>query len=170
MGPNIPKWPNLRWGREVTETPRLLLDAMLGRLARWLRLMGYDAAYLPGTDDLALVQLARAETRLILTRDQGLAARRGIRAILIASQNLEEQLAQVGAEVGPPPEPLVLRCGVCNTPLVSLTREAARGRVPPYVWRTRQEFAHCPGCQRVYWRGTHWEGIRRQLSGGSKPG
>lgn len=148
---------------EVVHTPPLLLDAMLGRLARWLRLMGYDAAYLADTDDIVLVRLARAEARLIVTCDRGLAARRGVRAILINSQRLEEQVAQVQEEAGPPPMPVVPRCGVCNTPLKALPRAAARGRVPPYVWRTQQDFTVCEGCHRVYWQGSHWDGIQRWL-------
>jgi uncharacterized protein with PIN domain len=136
---------------------------MLGRLASWLRLMGYDAAFLADTDDVAVMRQARAESRLILTRDRGLAARRGVRAILIDSQNLEEQLAQVKDEIGLPSEPVVPRCSVCNTQLLPLSHEAARDRVPPYIWRTQREFTHCPGCRRVYWPGTHWQAIRRQL-------
>lgn len=143
--------------------PPLLLDAMLGRLARWLRLMGYDAAYLSDTDDLEVMRLARAEERLLLTRDRGLAARRGVQAILIESQELGGQLEQVRREVGPPPEPVVSRCSLCNTPLEFLTREAARGRVPPYIWRSQQEFTQCPNCHRVYWQGTHWQAIQEQL-------
>lgn len=148
-----------------SSAPPLLLDAMLGRLASWLRLMGYDAAYLADTDDMEVMRQARAESRLILTRDRGLAARRGVRAVLIDSQQLDEQLAQVVEEIGPPPEPVLPRCSVCNTQLAPLTHEAARGRVPPYIWREQREFTHCPGCQRVYWQGTHWDAIQRQING-----
>ena len=147
--------------------PPLLLDAMLGRLARWLRLMGYDAAYLADTDDVEVVRQARAEARVILTRDRGLAARQGIRAILIDSQALDEQIAEVKQHVGPPQEPLLARCGVCNTPLELLPREAAQGRVPPYIWRTQHDFSVCPGCHRVYWPGTHWVAIQDRLKQGN---
>ena len=147
------------------ESSGLLLDAMLGRLTRWLRLMGYDAAYLADTDDLALVVLARAESRIILTRDRGLAGRRGIRSILIESQQLDEQIAQVRAEIGPPPDPVIPRCGACNTPLEPLDRNAALGRVPPYIWRSHSLFTHCTGCHRVFWPGTHWQAIQRHISG-----
>lgn len=143
--------------------PPLLLDAMLGRLARWLRLMGYDAAYLADTDDLEVVRLARAEARVILTRDRGLAKRSGIRAILIDSQRLDEQIAEVSAQFGPPREPVIPRCGVCNTPLVELTRHAAQARVPPYVWRNQHAFTECLNCRRVYWHGTHWDAIQDRL-------
>jgi uncharacterized protein with PIN domain len=150
-------------GERPASAPPLLLDAMLGRLARWLRLMGYDAAFLADTPDIDLVRLARAESRLLLTRDRELAARRGVQALFIESQDFEAQLAQVQQEVGPPPEPVVPRCGVCNTPLKPLSKQAARERVPPYVWRTQEHFTYCEGCHRVYWQGTHWEGIQEQL-------
>lgn len=144
--------------------PRLLADAMLGRLARWLRLAGYDTAYLADTDDLAVIRLARAEDRLILTRDAGLASRKGVEALMIDSQQVEEQAAQVREAVGPPGENAFSRCSVCNEPLDPLNAEAARDRVPPYVWRTQQRFMTCPTCRRVYWPGTHWQAIRRRSS------
>lgn len=144
--------------------PPLLLDAMLGRLARWLRLMGYDAAYLADTDDIEVVRLAHAEARLILTRDRGLAARRGVQAMLIDSQVIDEQILQVLEHLGPPPEPNVPRCAVCNKPLEILPKEAAENRVPPYVWRSHTSFRACPGCHRVYWNGTHWTAIRDRLN------
>ncbi len=145
------------------EAPPLLLDVMLGRLARWLRLMGYDVTYMADTDDIEIVRAARAQKRLVLTRDRGLAARRAIEAVLITSQDLDDQIEQVTTEVGPPPQPAVPRCVVCNTPLEPLSPQAARERVPPYVWRTKSSFARCPACKRIYWPGTHWEAIRERL-------
>ena len=73
--------------------PRLLVDAMLGRLVRWLRLLGYDAAYWRDGSDEALIAAAQAEDRLIVTRDHALAGRRGVRAVLIAAEGLDEQIA-----------------------------------------------------------------------------
>jgi len=148
----------------LQEPPLLLLDAMLGRLARWLRLIGYDAAYLPDTDDIEVVRLARAEARVILTRDQGLVKRSGIKALLISSQRLDEQIAEVREHFGLPPEPVIARCGVCNTPLRDLPTQAAQSRVPPYVWRNKSNFTECPNCHRVYWPGTHWDAIQDRLS------
>jgi uncharacterized protein with PIN domain len=150
--------------------PPLLLDAMLGRLARWLRLMGYDAAYLADTDDIEVVRLARAEARLILTRDRGLAARRGVQAMLIDSQAIDEQIRQVLERLGPPPEPNAPRCAVCNRQLEVISKEAAESRVPPYVWRSHTSFRSCPGCHRVYWNGTHWTAIRDRVNRDSRLG
>jgi uncharacterized protein with PIN domain len=153
-------------GNESNNTvmPRLLIDAMLGKLARWLRLMGFDATYLPDVDDIVLVRHARAEGRLLITRDRGLASRRGVEALLIDSQDLEGQIDEVLGALGAPPEDAQPRCTLCNEPLEEIPRSAVEGRVPPYVWRTQETFSHCPTCRRVYWQGTHWEAIQEQVT------
>jgi uncharacterized protein with PIN domain len=133
---------------------------MLGRLGRWLRILGYDTGFDSGTDDWALFRRARAEDRLLLTRDRQLAARRGVLALLIESEELAAQVRQVVAAVGPSPEGAFTRCPVCNGRLTPLSREEARERVPPHVHRTQQVFRLCAECDRVYWRGTHWEQMR----------
>ncbi len=138
---------------------------MLGRLAKWLRVLGYDTAYLADTDNFAVMRLARAEDRLILTRDCDLAGRRGVRALLIDSAVLEEQLQQVWSVVGPPPEPSHSRCPVCNQPLVEAKRATVAARVPPYVRRTQRRFSLCVACDRIYWQGTHWQGMRELIMG-----
>ena len=145
------------------EPLRLLADGMLGRLARWLRLLGYDTAYENDADDLELARRARAEGRVLLTRDRALAARRGLRTLLIKSEVLEEQVRQVREALGPPPDPALSRCSLCNLPLEPATREEVADRVPPYVLRTHERFRTCPGCGRVYWEGTHLERMRRQM-------
>ena len=143
--------------------PRLLVDAMLGRLARWLRLMGYDAAYWRDGSDEALIAAARAEDRLIVTRDHALARRRGVRAILIAAEGLDEQIAEARTVLGGAPAPFT-RCSVCGGELTDLPCEAARDLVPPYVWQTQTQFSRCVLCGRVYWRGTHWPALQRRLA------
>jgi uncharacterized protein len=142
--------------------PGLLVDAMLGRLARRLRLLGYDAAYWRDGSDAALVKRARAEGRLIVTRDHQLAGRRGVRALLIASETLEEQVTQIREALGSPLLPLT-RCSECNGELADLPRELAQGLVPTYVWHTQAAFRRCPDCGRIYWKGTHWPGMRARL-------
>jgi len=130
---------------------------MLGTLAKWLRLLGYDAFFDPALDDNELVRLARAEDRLLLTRDRELARRPGLRVLLVESEALDEQVRQVLADLDLTPEQLFSRCPVCNEALASLDREAARDRVPAYVAQTHDTFKTCPACERVYWRGTHWQ-------------
>ena len=145
--------------------PRLLVDRMLGSLARWLRLLGCDAVLASeAEDDLALARRARTEGRLLITRDTGLARRRGLAVLLVTSMELEEQLRQVIAHLGIGPERIGTRCLVCNHELVPLPREEARSRVPAYVWETQRRFRLCPGCGRVYWAGTHWKRMQGRLA------
>ena len=139
----------------------LLADASLGRLARWLRLLGYDTAYDNRATGLQPARRARAEDRVLLTRSRELAARRGLRTLLIRAEELEEQLRQVRQEVGPPPAPVLSRCSLCNLVLEEVTPQEVADLVPPYVLRTQERFKRCPGCGRVYWAGTHVEQMRR---------
>ena len=144
---------------------KLLADATLGRLARWLRILGYDTTYIVDTDDFAVMRSARAANRLILTRNRALASRRGLRSLFIDSGVLEEQLKQVYSTLGPPEQPVLPRCSVCNQTLHDLSREAAATRVPPFVYRNHKRFKVCPGCERVYWQGTHWRRMRMLMNG-----
>ncbi len=145
------------------EEIRLLADGMLGRLARWLRLLGYDTAYENHADDLELARRARAEGRILLTRDRALASRKGLRTLLIVSENVREQVRQVVETLGPPPNPALSRCSLCNVPLERATHQQVADRVPPYVLQTQKRFGVCPTCGRVYWAGTHLQHMRRYL-------
>ena len=137
---------------------------MLGTLAKWLRILGYDTLFDPALDDHQLVRLARAEGRILLTRDRELARRRGLRVLLIASQQLDDQIDQVLADLALTPSRSLSRCPVCNDLLQPMPPEAARTRVPAYVARTHRTFRACPSCRRVYWRGTHWQRMEQRLA------
>jgi uncharacterized protein with PIN domain len=143
--------------------PKLLADCMLGRLAKWLRLLGYDTDYDNVASDPELARRSRAEGRVLLTRDHELANRRGLQTLLIQSEVLEEQVCEVQDALGAPPSPALSRCSVCNVVLEPATAEEIADRVPPYVLRTQTEFHSCPGCGRVYWPGTHIQAMREQL-------
>jgi len=141
----------------------LLADGMLGRLAKWLRLLGYDTDYDNAATDPELAHRARAEGRVLLTRDRELAARRGLRTLLIQSEVLEEQVREVQDALGPPPHPPLSRCPVCNVALETVPAAGVADRVPPYVLKTQTEFRHCPGCGRIYWSGSHLQMMRNQM-------
>lgn len=146
--------------------PKLFADAMLGALARWLRALDLDVTYDPSLDDPALVERSVAEGRTILTRDRRLTERRLARNhILIASDDVAEQVRQVLATLGITPEPgrQLGRCLRCNHPLEPIDPEQAKARVPPWVARTQNEFRACPECGRIYWPGTHASRMRRRL-------
>ena len=144
---------------------KFIVDRMLGRLAKWLRILGYDTTYFPDLDDDQLVRRARAEGRLLLTRDGGLARRRGLQCLLIESDHLEEQLGQVLAELALTGEHPFSRCPVCNTPLQKVEKTGLKGRVPPHIFRTHTDFSLCPNCDRIYWPGTHWARMQEKLAG-----
>jgi uncharacterized protein with PIN domain len=144
---------------------KFIVDGMLGRLAKWLRILGYDTAFSPNLDDNQLVRLARAEGRLLLTRDRGLARRRGVQCLLIESHHLEEQLDQILAELPLTGEHPFSRCPVCNTPLQKVEKPELEGRVPPHIFRTHKDFSLCPNCDKIYWPGTHWARMREKLAG-----
>lgn len=137
-----------------SESTRLIADTMLGRLAKWLRLLGYDTRYDNDADDMTLLRIAQAENRVLLTRDWALSRKRGVRAIWIESQELPAQVRQVRSVVGSP-QGSFTRCAVCNDRLEPIAKADVVARVPPYVFRTQDEFYHCPHCQRIYWAATH---------------
>jgi hypothetical protein len=142
---------------------KFVADGMLGTLAKWLRIAGYDTLFDASLDDHQLVRLARAEGRILLTRDRELARRRGVQSLLVASENLDEQLHQVLAELSLAPTRSYSRCPVCNGSLQTMDPAVARARVPAYVAKTQAQFSLCPGCQRIYWRGTHWQRMEEHL-------
>jgi uncharacterized protein with PIN domain len=151
---------------------RLLVDAMLGKLTRWLRHAGYDAEFRRQGSDDELMAAAREQGRLILTKDRGLAGRRGVRAVLIHAEGLDDQIAearQALSKMGPMPQPYT-RCAQCNGELAELPHTEAVGHVPPYVWHTQTVFHRCARCGRVYWKGTHWPAVQRRLTNGAPGG
>ncbi|RKY59240.1 MAG: hypothetical protein DRP94_04105 [Candidatus Latescibacterota bacterium] len=143
---------------------RFVADDMLGRLAKWLRLLGYDVIYPAPARDAQLLRLAQAEDRVLLTRDRGLAERCSGRKVLVESGDPWEQLSQVVRELDLDVEKgFLTRCALCNEPIESLPKEEVRDLVPPYVFGTHERFARCPKCGRVYWEGSHVERMRRKL-------
>ena len=147
-------------------SPPMIADAMLGALARWLRILGLDVAYDPALDDPKLVERAVAEGRVILTRDRRLVERRLARNhLLIRSDAVDEQVRQVLEELGIRPDPgrLLGRCLCCNVLTEPIPAEDARAVVPPWVALTQEEYRACPVCGRIYWSGSHAERMREKL-------
>jgi uncharacterized protein with PIN domain len=146
--------------------PRFIADANLGKLARHLRMAGFDVLFDAGADDEAIVRRASAERRTILTRDKGLLRRRDVeRGYFVRADAADVQLAEVASALQLEGAMLPFtRCRECNTPLEDL----ARGEVPPGLAPARvlglyEAFKRCPGCERVYWQGSHYERMQRLL-------
>jgi uncharacterized protein len=140
---------------------------MVGKLARWLRVLGFDTAYSNTYTDDEIVRIADAEDRVILTRDTGLAARRSrAPCILIESGNYPDQIRQVLRTFGLDLQAssALSRCIECNVPLVNVDKESVLEKVPAYVYSTQERFATCPSCGRVYWHGTHVEEMMARIT------
>ncbi|GAB4251030.1 Mut7-C RNAse domain-containing protein [Deferrisoma sp.] len=166
--------------RASDDLPRFLVDAMLGNVARDLRLLGYDAEFRPELPDPALLRLAQREGRVLVTRDRGLVRRaRNVRCVWVAATSPAEQTREVLAALPPHPAPPAWsRCLVCNGVLRPAPDDAALAKVPDHIaLRHRRSLIACDRCGRVYWPGSHAarlaERLRRlrgaalQVAGGS---
>jgi len=148
---------------------RFIVDSNVGRLATWLRIAGFDTLFAEGIDDNRLVRIALDEDRVLLTRDTQIMKRRLItsgrlRTVLIEPDDVIEQLRRVltTLNLAGDVRPFSL-CIECNQPLEYREKEEVEGLVPPYVFRTQTQYMQCTNCRRVYWRGTHWERMYREL-------
>ncbi len=143
---------------------RFVADKMLGRLARWLRIMGQDVAYGPELSGAGLLRAARQQERLILTRDRAVAKRNPPPYLMIRSDHFREQLEQVIEEFGLDPlKDAFTRCAECNTLLQSVAKSGIEDKVPAYVFATQEKFSFCATCRRIYWPATHQERMQAEL-------
>ncbi len=143
-----------------------VVDCMLGKLSKWLRILGFDTLYDSSADDDRLLAEARRDGRVLLSRDTGLLARAGkLPKLAVKSESWPEQVEQVldAFDLWSAMAPYT-RCLDCNVRLRSLSREAARNLVPAHVADGAEEFALCPSCGRVFWPGTHYRAMEEKLS------
>jgi len=149
---------------------RFVVDAMLARLARWLRMMGYDtlcAADMPVDDD-DLLNIALDESRILLTRDRGLYERAraaDVPAVYVEGRDIVDQLAQLVRELNIElrEAPSTVVCPSCNGRLVEVDRRDVVGLVPGTVLDTHHRFWACQSCGQIYWEGNHWKKIRETV-------
>lgn len=137
---------------EKKEEIKFLADRMLGKLAKWLRIFGYDTLYPSFDNDLSLILIARQENRILLTRDANLIKRRDICDFLfIKGDQWEEQLAGIikGLKLKIDPYSKIFsRCSLCNTPTIDIDKKEVKAHVPSYVFLTQDKFVYCPSCKK----------------------
>ncbi|MFA4028216.1 MAG: hypothetical protein GDYSWBUE_000077 [Candidatus Fervidibacterota bacterium] len=140
-------------------------DAMLGKLARWLRLLGYDVFYSPNADDDELIKVAREEGRILLTRDTQLLRRKDVPLfLLILSDDWQEQILQTALRFNLDLDgKRMTRCVECNELLEPVDKEEVRYEVPRHVYRTQEHFSRCPKCRKIFWAGSHCERANRVI-------
>jgi uncharacterized protein with PIN domain len=148
---------------------KFICDDNLGKLAKWLRTLGYDTLFFDPIEDGELVARALKDDRVVLSRDTQLSRfklKLGEKLVLISSDKPLEQLKQVlkHLKLKPGKESLFSRCLLCNEPLEDVEKEKIKDKLYPYVYRTQDEFSRCPECGRIYWPATHVERMREKLS------
>ena len=143
---------------------RFAADKMLGRLAKWLRIIGQDVIYGHHLSGQGLVRAATSERRVMLTRDRRVWSRNRDQCIFIRDDHFRGQLKQVVEACGLDPfEGLLTRCVECNEALQPIAREQVKDTVPPYVFETQEVFSRCPGCRRLFWPATHQKLMMEEL-------
>ncbi len=144
---------------------KFIADAMLGRLAKWLRILGFDVLYYPVIDDRLVIKIAREQERTILTRDTRLVKQRGLRSpVLIESNNIFDQLLEIKDRLDFRDAAHSERCTVCNGILSSVSRKKEiKESVPDFIYHNFNDFIKCEDCGKVYWDGTHREKIRQKV-------
>lgn len=147
---------------------RFIVDTNVGKLARWLRMLGYDTLFINNIDDEELIAIGLKEKRALLTKDTQIMLRRVVisdrlKAILIQSDDVKAQLLQVVRAMKLDQERKFTLCLECNEPLVPKRKDEVQELVPPYVFKTQSQYFQCPTCHRIYWRGTHWQRMKQEV-------
>ncbi len=142
---------------------KFAVDVMLGRLARWLRIFGYDTIYDKTFTDAELLYTAIKEKRILITRDRKLAKRAGKIAFLMNSEFIGEQIRELEKAFKIKPHIKYTRCSLCNTPIKSIKKEFVKDKVPPYTYMITEEFYICPSCNKVYWEGSHRKRAEKEI-------
>ena len=148
---------------------KFIVDNNVGKLAKWLRIMGYDALLFTEEDDGKMIKVALAQNRVILTKDTQIMRRRLItsgrlKAILVEDSDAKAQLQQIVEALSLDYQfsPFSI-CLECNQRLIERDKDKVRDLVPPYVFKTQNLYMECTSCHRIYWRGTHWQAMSQEL-------
>ncbi|MFQ5894227.1 MAG: Mut7-C RNAse domain-containing protein [Nitrospinota bacterium] len=166
-----PSGPEPQAASPPASPPRFIADPPLGKVARWLRALGYDTLYLRRLEPSFLAR-ALAEGRLLLTRSSRLAAQRAVRGrcLLLREELPAAQVREVLRRLGLGPSERALRiCMECNAPLQVVAKAEVAGMVPEFVFHHQPRFFRCPHCRRVYWPGSHAEDMEQRMAALSPP-
>lgn len=151
------------------KSQRFIADVMVGRLARYLRMAGYDVIYSNDAHDDLIIDIAAKENRVVLTRDTMMLKRKQfnngiLKSVFINDDSLREQLLQVSSYMNLELKPDLIICLICNSPLKTVSRENVKNHVPAYVYKTQDNFKYCRNCGKYYWRGTHFDYIEKYFN------
>jgi uncharacterized protein with PIN domain len=145
---------------------KFIADRMLGKLAKELRMLGYDTVYYRGEGAYPLIKLAREEDRVILTRNSNLLPKRPedrINRIMEDKPFLQLKELTQKKVISLNDETLFSRCLLCNILLNEIPREEVEGKVPDFIFYQQKKFFQCPQCLKIYWQGSHQENMKRKI-------
>ena len=144
---------------------KFILTKELGRLVKWLRILGFDTTYFNQNNPGSLIIQALRDDRIIITRNQHLSRPSGIKTVLVEGEKIKEQIAEVlkKLDIQPASKQMFSRCIICNEELLEIDKENIKDKVPEYVFKTQEDFITCPKCRRIYWQGTHWGNVQKTL-------
>jgi len=147
---------------------KFIVDGMLGKLARWLRMLGYDTEYSGDISDDEILRIALREGRIILTRDYEFFKRanlNGAKAIFIKGKTNAEKLAYLSKQINIRLKIDInkSRCPKCNAKIELISKEKIKDKVHEATYRFYNEFWQCPRCGQIYWKGSHWKKINAIL-------
>jgi uncharacterized protein len=140
---------------------KFIIDKMLGTLAKWLRIMGFDTIYAKDMNNDEILLISEQDGRLLLSRDKELCERRAS-SMLIETTELDAQISQVIKSYPINPDIILSRCLECNSLLDNASKTEATGKVPEAVIERHDEFWHCPKCSKYYWAGSHWANMKKK--------
>ena len=150
---------------------KFVADNNVGKLARWLRLIGYDTLLFKQKDDRQMIKIALSENRVILTKDAQFMKRRlvtsgKLKTIHIKQDDPKLQVQEVvkTLNLNCHFKPFSL-CLECNQALITRDKEEVKNQVPVRVFETQTQYTECPACHRIYWQGTHWQAMVKKLQG-----
>jgi uncharacterized protein with PIN domain len=144
------------------EEIKFIVTNELGKLAKWARMLGYDTVYYKKTDPSEIIITALKDERILLTRSSSLTKHRGVNIINITHDHVEEQVNELAQSLGLTfkEEDIFQRCIECNQPLEKIEKSEAKGKVPERVYEENDEFKICEGCNKLFWKGTHWKMVK----------
>jgi uncharacterized protein len=154
----------------ISQKPDFAVDAMLGNLAKKLRILGYDSKYSSSIEDEQLIRLAKDEKRVIVTKDQNLiknAEKESVTAVLIRGDDEINQIIQIKTQIKLTDfimDTNSSRCVNCNGKLLSIEKTKVLNKVPTGIYQRQDKFWRCDDCQKIYWEGTHFVKLREFVS------
>lgn len=146
---------------------KFLCDQMLGTLAKWLRILGFDTYFADEkVKDIELLNIAQDENRILISRDKELIQRckkRQIDSIFLESKDLDEQIKKTLKNINVNKNQILTRCTVCNSILEKVEKKQVKGKVPEKVFNFKDEFWYCPNCDKFYWHGSHFDKMKQKI-------